>query len=60
MRGLYLVTPNWDDTGKLLELTEQALRAGVAGVDKQGIVHMGGVVHRGAGSGHDHSLAHLH
>jgi thiamine-phosphate pyrophosphorylase len=30
MRGLYLVTPNWDDTGKLLDLTEQALRAGVA------------------------------
>lgn len=30
MRGLYLVTPNWDDTGKLLDVTEQALRAGVA------------------------------
>ena len=30
MRGLYLVTPNWDDTDKLLELTEQALDAGVA------------------------------
>lgn len=30
MRGLYLVTPNWDDTGKLLDITEQALRAGVA------------------------------
>ncbi|WP_426321370.1 thiamine phosphate synthase [Pseudoduganella sp. R-43] len=30
MQGLYLVTPNWDDTDKLLEVTEQALRAGVA------------------------------
>lgn len=28
MRGLYLVTPNWDDTEKLLAVTEQALRAG--------------------------------
>lgn len=30
MRGLYLVTPNWDDTDKLLDVTEQALDAGVA------------------------------
>ena len=30
MRGLYLVTPNWDDTDKLLELSEQALDAGIA------------------------------
>ena len=30
MRGLYLVTPNWDDTDKLLERTEQALDAGIA------------------------------
>jgi len=30
MRGLYLVTPNWDDTEKLLEVSEQALRTGVA------------------------------
>ncbi|KQV51027.1 thiamine phosphate synthase [Duganella sp. Root336D2] len=30
MQGLYLVTPNWDDTDKLLEVSEQALRAGVA------------------------------
>jgi thiamine-phosphate pyrophosphorylase len=30
MRGLYLVTPNWDDTDKMLALTEQALNAGVA------------------------------
>ncbi|CDG85184.1 thiamine phosphate synthase [Janthinobacterium agaricidamnosum] len=29
MRGLYLVTPNWDDTEKLLATTEQALRAGI-------------------------------
>lgn len=28
MRGLYLVTPNWDDTDRLLDVTEQALRAG--------------------------------
>lgn len=30
MQGLYLVTPNWDDTDKLLAVTEAALRAGVA------------------------------
>ncbi len=30
MQGLYLVTPNWDDTDQLLAVTEQALRAGVA------------------------------
>lgn len=30
MQGLYLVTPNWDDTGRLLAVTEQALQAGVA------------------------------
>lgn len=30
MRGLYLVTPNWDDTEKLLDVSEQALRTGVA------------------------------
>lgn len=29
MRGLYLVTPNWDDTARLLDRTEQALAAGV-------------------------------
>ena len=28
MRGLYLVTPNWDDTDRLLDATHQALRAG--------------------------------
>jgi len=27
MQGLYLVTPNWDDTSRLLQLTEQAMRA---------------------------------
>ena len=30
MRGLYLVTPDWDDTQQLLHITEQALRGGVA------------------------------
>jgi thiamine-phosphate pyrophosphorylase len=30
MRGLYIVTPNWDDTEKLLETTEAALRGGAA------------------------------
>ncbi|WP_295995425.1 thiamine phosphate synthase [Rugamonas sp.] len=30
MRGLYLLTPNWDDTARLLDVTEQALQAGVA------------------------------
>jgi thiamine-phosphate pyrophosphorylase len=30
MRGLYLVTPNWDDTKKLIDATEQALRSGAA------------------------------
>lgn len=29
MQGLYLVTPNWDDTVKLLSVTEKALSAGV-------------------------------
>ncbi|HEX7983225.1 MAG TPA: thiamine phosphate synthase [Duganella sp.] len=28
MQGLYLVTPNWDDTARLLEASEQALAAG--------------------------------
>jgi thiamine-phosphate pyrophosphorylase len=30
MRGLYLVTPNWDDTAALVDATEQALRSGAA------------------------------
>jgi thiamine-phosphate pyrophosphorylase len=30
MRGLYLVTPDWDDTARLLDVTAQALQAGVA------------------------------
>jgi thiamine-phosphate pyrophosphorylase len=30
MKGLYLVTPNWDDTDELADATEQALRAGAA------------------------------
>ena len=30
MRGLYLVTPNWDDTAHMLEITERALDAGAA------------------------------
>ncbi|MES2933526.1 MAG: thiamine phosphate synthase [Pseudomonadota bacterium] len=30
MKGLYLVTPDWDDTDKLLEVTEQALRGGAS------------------------------
>ena len=30
MRGVYLVTPNWDDTDRLLDVTEQALQEGVA------------------------------
>ena len=30
MKGLYLVTPDWDDTRRLLDVTEAALRAGVA------------------------------
>lgn len=30
MQGLYLVTPNWDDTARLLDLSEQALAAGLA------------------------------
>jgi thiamine-phosphate pyrophosphorylase len=28
MQGLYLVTPNWDDTDRLLHVSEQALNAG--------------------------------
>ena len=30
MRGLYLVTPDWDDTQQLLEITEAGLRGGAA------------------------------
>jgi thiamine-phosphate pyrophosphorylase len=30
MRGLYIVTPDWDDTGKLHDVTEMALRGGAA------------------------------
>ena len=30
MRGLYLVTPNWADTGHLLAATEAGLRGGAA------------------------------
>lgn len=30
MKGLYLVTPDWDDTQKLLEITELALKGGAA------------------------------
>src|SRR5690606_37281906 len=30
MQGLYIVTPDWDDTKRLLEVTEQALRGGAA------------------------------
>ncbi|RJG08104.1 thiamine phosphate synthase [Noviherbaspirillum cavernae] len=30
MKGLYLVTPDWDDTQKLLEVTESGLRGGAA------------------------------
>ncbi len=30
MNGLYIVTPDWDDTQKLLDVTEMALRGGAA------------------------------
>lgn len=30
LRGLYLVTPDWDDTARLLQASEQALQAGAA------------------------------
>ena len=30
MRGLYLVTPNWNDTERLLAATDAALNAGAA------------------------------
>lgn len=30
MKGLYLVTPDWDDTEKMLEVTEAGLRGGAA------------------------------
>jgi len=30
MKGLYLVTPDWDDTQRLLDVTEAALQGGVA------------------------------
>ena len=28
MRGLYLVTPDWNDTDKLIAVTEQAIEGG--------------------------------
>ena len=28
MKGLYLVTPDWDDTDRLLQVTEAALQGG--------------------------------
>ena len=30
MNGLYIVTPDWDDTGRLLAVTELALQGGAA------------------------------
>lgn len=30
MKGLYIVTPDWDDTRKMLDVTETALRGGAA------------------------------
>jgi thiamine-phosphate pyrophosphorylase len=30
MQGLYLVTPNWDDTGRMVDITRRALDAGAA------------------------------
>lgn len=30
MKGLYLVTPNWSDTQKMVDITAEALHAGVA------------------------------
>ncbi|CAN5154006.1 thiamine phosphate synthase [soil metagenome] len=30
MKGLYLVTPDWDDTHRLMQVTESALKGGVA------------------------------
>jgi thiamine-phosphate pyrophosphorylase len=30
MKGLYIVTPDWDDTQQLLEITEMALKGGAA------------------------------
>ena len=30
MHGLYLVTPNWDDTARMIDCTERALAAGAA------------------------------
>lgn len=32
MHGLYLVTPNWDDTARLLDVSEQALKAADGGI----------------------------
>ena len=30
MKGLYIVTPDWDDTDKMVAATEAALKGGVA------------------------------
>ena len=28
MKGLYIVTPDWDDTAKMIDVTEKALKGG--------------------------------
>ena len=28
MKGLYIVTPDWDDTSKIIDVTEKALKGG--------------------------------
>jgi len=43
MQGLYLVTPNWDDTARLLDASEAALDAGAA-AKKEGGDGLGNVV----------------
>jgi thiamine-phosphate pyrophosphorylase len=30
LKGLYIVTPDWDETDRLLDVTEKALRGGAA------------------------------
>ncbi|GGC80002.1 thiamine phosphate synthase [Undibacterium terreum] len=49
LKGLYLVTPDWDDTQKLLDATEQALLGGAAVVQYR---------HKFAGEALRHEQAH--
>nr|WP_315402345.1 thiamine phosphate synthase [uncultured Duganella sp.] len=59
MQGLYLVTPDWDDTARLLDASEQALAAGAAhaGAGAGNLVALLQYRHKQAGPGLRHAQA---